>query len=244
MSDVDIIINVATQGAKSITDLSASLRSLNKGLVDLNIPLKKLDAHSQAVAKALGMGARSANDHAKTLKGLITNQKALGAETRRIRTEIGAYRAAIGFAGASNKSFADSARRSVNELKAMDRALRGMRIRAFGSDLRTTATRIQKIGKDAQFVGRSLMINLTAPIALFARTGFQQLVAVDKELVRLTKVLDNVALSADQATRKLGPGATSQQVQGLTNAFNSLNIELENEQEEHKRPNVVGERED
>jgi hypothetical protein len=35
MSDVDIIINVATQGAKSITDLSASLRSLNKGLVDL-----------------------------------------------------------------------------------------------------------------------------------------------------------------------------------------------------------------
>ena len=90
MSDVDIIINVATQGAKSITDLSASLRSLNKGLVDLNIPLKKLDAHSQAVAKALGIGARSANDHAKTLKGLITNQKALGAETKKIRTEIGA----------------------------------------------------------------------------------------------------------------------------------------------------------
>jgi hypothetical protein len=226
MSDVDIIINVATQGAKSITDLSASLRSLNKGLVDLNIPLKKLDAHSQAVAKALGMGARSANDHAKTLKGLITNQKALGAETRRIRTEIGAYRAAIGFAGSSNKSFADSARRSVTELKAMDRALRGMRIRAFGSDLRATSTRIQKIGKDAQFVGRSLMINLTAPLTLFARAGFQQLIAVDKELVRLTKVLDNVALSAEQANRKLGPGATPKQVQGLTNAFNNLNIEL------------------
>ena len=226
MSDVDIIINVATQGAKSITDLSASLRSLNKGLVDLNIPLKKLDAHSQAVAKALGMGARSANDHAKTLKGLITNQKALGAETRRIRTELGAYRAAISFAGASNKAFADSARKSVAELKAMDRALRGMRIRAFGSDLRATSTRIQKIGKDAQFVGRSLMINLTAPLTLFARVGFQQLLAVDKELVRLTKVLDNVALSADQANRKLGPGATSKQVQGLTDAFTSLNNEL------------------
>lgn len=226
MSDVDIIINVATQGAKSITDLSASLRSLNKGLVDLNIPLKKLDAHSQAVSKALGIGARSANDHAKTLKGLITNQKALGAETRRIRTEIGAYRAAIGFAGASNKAFADSARKSVTELKQMDRVLRGMRIRAFGSDLRATSTRIQRIGKDAQFVGRSLMINLTAPIALFARTGFQQLVAVDKELVRLTKVLDNVALSAEQANRKLGAGATPQQVKGLTDAFTSLNNEL------------------
>lgn len=226
MSDVDIIINVATQGAKSITDLSASLRSLNKGLVDLNIPLKKLDAHSQAVAKALGIGARSANDHAKSLKGLITNQKALGAETRRIRTEIGAYRAAIGFAGTSNKAFADSARKSVAELKQMDRALRGMRIRAFGSDLQATSTRIQKIGKDAQFVGRSLMINLTAPIALFARTGFQQLVAVDKELVRLTKVLDNVALSAEQANRKLGGGASPKQVQGLINAFNDLNNEL------------------
>ena len=226
MSDVDIIINVATQGAKSITDLSASLRSLNKGLVDLNIPLKKLDAHSQAVAKALGIGARSANDHAKTLKGLITNQKALGAETKRIRTEIGAYRAAIGFAGASNKAFGDSARKSVAELKQMDRALRGMRVRAFGSDLQATSLRIQKIGKDAQFVGRSLMINLTAPIALFARAGFQQLISVDKELVRLTKVLDSVALSADQANRKLGAGTTPKQVQGLTDAFTSLNNEL------------------
>jgi muramidase (phage lysozyme) len=192
----------------------------------LNIPLKKLDVHSQAVAKALGMGARSANDHAKTLKGLITNQKALGAETKRIRAEIGAYRAAIGFAGASNKAFGDSARKSVAELKAMDRALRGMRIRAFGSDLRATSTRIQKIGKDAQFVGRSLMINLTAPLTLFARVGFQQLIAVDKELVRLTKVLDNVALSADQANRKLGAGSTPKQVQGLTDAFTSLNNEL------------------
>ena len=226
MSDVDIIINVATQGAKSITDLSASLRSLNKGLVDLNIPLKKLDAHSQAVAKALGIGARSANDHAKTLKGLITNQKALGAETKRIRTEIGAYRAAIGFAGASNKAFGDSARKSVAELKQMDRALRGMRVRAFGSDLQATSLRIQKIGKDAQFVGRSLMINLTAPIELFARAGFQQLISVDKELVRLTKVLDSVALSADQANRKLGAGTTPKQVQGLTDAFTSLNNEL------------------
>lgn len=226
MSDVDIIINVATQGAKSITDLSASLRSLNKGLVDLNIPIKKLDAHSQAVAKALGMSARSANDHAKTLKGLIANQKALGAETKRVRTEIGAYRAVISFAGTSNKVFADSARKSVAELKAMDRALRGMRIRAFGSDLRATSTRIQKIGKDAQFVGRSLMINLTAPLTLFARSGFQQLLAVDKELVRLTKVLDNIAMSAEQANRKLGSGASPKQIKGLTDAFNNLNNEL------------------
>ena len=226
MSDVDIIINVATQGAKSITDLSASLRSLNKGLVDLNIPLKKLDAHSQAVAKAMGIGARSVNDHAKTLKGLIANQKALGAETKRVRTEIGAYRAAIGFAGANNKSFTDSARKAVTELKQMDRALRGMRIRAFGSDLRATSTRIQKIGKDAQFVGRSLMINLTAPLTLFARSGFQQLLAVDKELVRLTKVLDNVAMSAEQASRKLGSGASPEQIKSLTDAFNNLNNEL------------------
>ena len=226
MSDVDIIINVATQGAKSITDLSASLRSLNKGLTSLDIPLNKLDAHTTAVNKALGIGARSVNDHAKTLKGLVANQKALSAETKRIRTDIGSYRAAIGFASTSNKTFTKEANSTVASLKAIDRAMRGLRVRAFGSDLKSAATRIQKIGKDAQFVGRSLMINLTAPITLFARAGFQQLLAVDKELVRLTKVLDNVAMSAEQAQRKLGSGASPKQIQDLTSAFNNLNTEL------------------
>ena len=226
MSDVDIIINVATQGAKSITDLSASLRLLNKDLVNLNIPLKKLDAHTMAVNKALGLGASGANDHAKSIRGLVTNQKALGSETRRIKTEINAFRAAIGFAGSNNTKFAKEANAAIASLKGMGNAMRGLRIRAFGSDLRSSSLHLQKIGKDAQFVGRSLMINLTAPLTLFARTGFQQLLAVDKELVRLTKVLDNVAMSAEQAQRKLGDGASPDQVRGLVSAFDQLNNSL------------------
>lgn len=226
MSDVDIIINVATQGAKSITDLSASLRSLNKDLVNLNIPLKKLDAHTMAVNKALGLGASGANDHAKSIRGLVTNQKALGSETRRIKTEINAFRAAIGFAGSNNTKFAKEANATIASLKGMGNAMRGLRIRAFGSDLRSSSLHLQKIGKDAQFVGRSLMINLTAPLTLFARSGFQQLLSVDKELVRLTKVLDNVAMSAEQAQRKLGDGASPDQVRGLVSAYDQLNNSL------------------
>ena len=67
----------------------------------------------------------------------------------------------------------------------MGAGMRGARVRAFGSDISNVSLKMQKMGKDAQFVGRSLMINLTAPIMLFGRLGFQSLLAIDKESTRL-----------------------------------------------------------
>jgi len=229
MSDVDLIINVHTNGVKDITNLSAATRALALNLRGITVPMSKLDAHSRAVNKALGMTNRSMNDHAKTAKQMIANQKALSAETKRVQSNIKSYAMAIQSAGGTTTAFGRELIQSRNELKQFSSTLRGLRIRAFGSDLGSISLKLQRIGKDAQFVGRSLMINLTAPILLFARMGFQSLLKVDEQFVRLTKVLEGVAMTTDQANSKLkdylGPDK-EKRVKQMTDSFRELNTAL------------------
>lgn len=229
MSDVDLIINVHTNGIKDITNLSAATRALALNLRGITVPMTKLDAHSRAVSKALGMTNRSMNDHAKSVKQMVANQKALGAETKRVQSNIKSYAMAIQSAGGTHTVFGRELIQSRNELKAFSSTLRGLRIRAFGSDLASISLKLQRIGKDAQFVGRSLMINLTAPILLFARMGFQSLLKVDEQLVRLTKVLEGVAMSTEQADIKLkgysGPDKQAR-IKQMTDSFIRLNAAI------------------
>ncbi|CAB4192082.1 Phage tail tape measure protein, partial [uncultured Caudovirales phage] len=204
MSDVDLIINVHTNGIKDVANLSASVKALTANLREITIPMSKLDVQSRAVNKALGMTNRGMNDHAKTVKQLKENQRALGEESKRLKSNIIAYTGAIRAAGGPTTALGKELTSTKAHLQSMSAAMRGARVRAFGSDVSSISLRLQKMGKDAQFVGRSLMINLTAPIMLFGRLGFQSLLAVDKEATRLTKVFDSVAMSAEQAAMKVG----------------------------------------
>ena len=207
MSDVDLIINVHTNGIKDVANLSASVKALTANLRDITIPMSKLDVQSRAVNKALGMTNRGMGDHAKTIKGLKENQRALGEESKRLKVNIIAYTGAIRAAGGPTTALGKELTSTKTHLQAMSASMRGARVRAFGSDISSVSLRMQKMGKDAQFVGRSLMINLTAPIMLFARLGFQALLSIDKESTRLAKVFDSVAMSAEQAAMKIGLAA-------------------------------------
>lgn len=204
MSDVDLIINVHTNGIKDVANLSASVKALTANLREITIPMTKLDTQSRAVNKAIGITNRGMNDHAKTIKGLKENQRALGEESKRLKNNIVAYTGAIRAAGGPTTALGKELTSTKIRLQSMSAAMRGARVRAFGSDIASVSLRMQKMGKDAQFVGRSLMINLTAPIMLFARLGFQSLLKVDKEATRLSKVFDSVAMSAEQAAMKVG----------------------------------------
>ena len=204
MSDVDLIINVHTNGIKDVANLSASVKALTADLRAITIPMTKLDTQSRAVNKALGLTNHGMREHAKTIKELKENQRALGEESKRLKNNIVAYTGAIRAAGGPTTALGKELTSSKAHLQSMSAAMRGARVRAFGSDIASVSLRMQKMGKDAQFVGRSLMINLTAPIMLFGRLGFQSLLKVDKEATRLSKVFDSVAMSAEQAAMKVG----------------------------------------
>jgi tetratricopeptide (TPR) repeat protein len=230
MSDVDLIISVHTTGVKDIANLSASVRNLALNLKGVTVPMKALDTHAKAVNKALGITSKGVNQHANSLKELKRNQAALSEESKRLRSNIQNYNLAILKAGGPTTKLGKELTFAQNQLKAFSTTLRGLRIRSFGSDLSNISLRLQKMGKDAQFVGRSLMINLTAPLLLFARTGLQSLVKVDAALVRLTKVLEGVAMTAEQADKKLGKGLGGAErqaaIEKMVNSFKSLDSAL------------------
>ena len=230
MSDVDLIISVHTTGVKDIANLSASVRNLALGIKGVTVPMRSLDAHTKAVNKALGVTTRGVGQHATALKQLKANQAALSEESKRLRSNIQSYNTAILRAGGPTTKLGKELSSTQNQLRAFSTTLRGLRIRSFGSDLASISLRLQRMGKDAQFVGRSLMINLTAPLLLFARIGLQNLVKVDAALVRLTKVLEGVAMTAEQADRKLGGGLAGSErqaaIEKMVNSFKSLDSAL------------------
>lgn len=204
MSDVDVIIKVHTQGVQEIGNLSASLRNLSNTLRGINVPMSKLDTQSRAVNKALGITSRGIDQHAKSIKGLVQNQKILGAEQRRVATDLRSLKNAYALAGKETTDLGKSIGYTTRELAGFARTLRGLKIRAFGSDLQNISLKLTKMGKDAQFVGRSLLINLTLPIAAFGRTGLQTFIAIDREMTRLVKVSEDLASTMDIAAQKMG----------------------------------------
>ena len=204
MSDVDVIIQVHTQGVQQIANLSSSLRNLHTTLRGISVPMSKLDTQSRAVYKALGITSRGVNDHAKSIRGLVQNQKVLSGESRRLAADLKNLKNTYALVGRENTELGRQVGQTTRELKAFSATFRGMRLRAIGSDFQNISLRLTKIGKDAQFVGRSLLINLTLPLATFARTGLQTFLAIDTQLIRLTKVLEGVAPTLEIAAQKMG----------------------------------------
>lgn len=219
MSDIDLIIQTRVDGIKDITSLSSSLKFLNTSVKGVFVPMSKLDSHTRALNKALAIGAKGAREHATNLKGLRENQKVLREETRRLTKDIRAMQSLL--SRGRNTSIINPD--SLAALKQMRTILKSTRLRAFSSDIQSIGLSLKKLGKDAQFVGRSLMINLTAPIALFSRFGLQSLRDYDREAVRLTKVLENVAMTTEQAMLKTGiPDASNAKVIEFTDNFQKL----------------------
>ena len=222
MADIDLIIAVHTDGIKQVADLSASLRQLNTSIHGVFVPMAKMDAHTRALNKALGVGSRGAREHATSLRQLKANQQILGAETKKLTRDIKAMQAAMKAGGATQ--FINP--RSIAQLKQLSSALKNAKLRAFSSDMQNIGLGLKKLGKDAQFVGRSLMINLTAPFTLMARYGLKALTDIDKEAIRLTKVMDGVAMSIEQAMAKTGQNADSELVKELTQNYEFLDKAL------------------
>lgn len=201
MSDVDIVIDVATTNVKNVYNLSNALQGLNRVVAGATNPMKNLDARSRALSRAIGSSEGSLRAHAKTVSEVTKNNAILTSELSRVRNEIKGLGASYKYATGTS---AEWRAQSLKDLKAYEAGLKQVRIRALTEDLKSLSQEQKRLGKDAQFVGRSLIIGLTTPIMMFSRYALQSLVSVDKEFVRLNKVLESVAPNLEMAAKKMG----------------------------------------
>lgn len=194
--DDNIRFNVVVSGEEQIKDLSVSLRNLiatNKGLTNQT---KSMDSAQRALSRAIGVTSKGLGEHAKTLRQVVSNQKALGSEIHRVQSE--ARRVTQTIKHLNNELDRKSARQFASGMRGVASSLRGIKARALVSDLRSLSLQMKKAGKDAQFVGRSLIIGLTTPMLLFARRGVDSLKSYSKEFTRMQKILSTGMKGIDQ----------------------------------------------
>lgn len=201
MADANIVLEIATLGVDKIQNLSNALQQLHRTLDGVKNPMRNLDARSRALSAAVGSSGSSLNNYAKSVSQLARNQAVLSNELGRVSKDLKNIGRDYQFAAGTSRAFKKQA---VSDLQQYQQALKGIKARALVSDLKAVAQEQKRLGKDAQFVGRSLIIGLTTPIMGFARIGLQSLVAIDKEFVRLNKVLEGVAPNLDAASKKIG----------------------------------------
>lgn len=196
MASEDIDINVVVSGKEDLQNLSVTMRNLLLSSKNLAAGTRNLDSRQRGLNALFGSGQKHAGDYAKSLRETINNQKILGQEIQKTSADIRRFNAAVrsGVGGTGLPAL-------VSNLDKTNKALKASRVRLFASDLRSVGIEMKRVGKDAQFVGRSLIIGLTAPVIAFGRAGVQNFYAVEKQLVRLEKLLGTSREKFDGLTR-------------------------------------------
>lgn len=205
MADETIDINVVVTGKEDLQNLSVAMRNLVLGTKGLSSSTRSLDARQRALNSIFGNGRKSAGDYAKSLRETVANQKLLGQEINKTTADIKRFNSALN-AGKGGAGLAGM----VSNLEKVNKNLKSSKFRMLASDLRSVGIEMKRIGKDSQFVGRSLIIGLTAPIIAFGRIGVQNFYAVEKQLVRLQKLL----------------GVAREDIAGLTKEVESMSYEF------------------
>jgi TP901 family phage tail tape measure protein len=220
MAAEDIVIGVNVHGEDKLYRLSNAVNQLNAALSKTKNPTQALNAASRGLSAAIGSTGRSMNDHAKTVSQMMRNQAALSTESKKVARDIADLKKNI-------SQLSNEEKRAIPQMQQYAKALNSIKARALVSDLKAISQEQKRLGKDAQFVGRSLIIGLTTPLVGIGRMGLQSLVAIDKEFVRLNKVLESVAPNAEKAMQKLGDAATPERVNAMVDSFNELDKSLD-----------------
>lgn len=218
MVNNNIDINVIVNGEEQLKNLSVALRRVVLESTGLIKSTTVLDARQKALNAALGHTGRSFNDHAKTLRQAAANQAILSDEIKRTTAELTRLKS-LGATSIYNSISGKSI--DVSNLEKTSKALKSIKARALISDLRSVGQEMKRLGKDAQFVGRSLIIGLTTPVIAFGRVGLQNFYAIDKQLVRLQKLLSRPLISQVDESGEVQKG-----LEDITNAATELSYEF------------------
>lgn len=196
----DIIINLQVNNLNQLNALSNGLRQLNANLANNAKSIRNLDANQQALNKAMGVGSSGVNNHAKSISQLIANQSTLSNEIRRTTSDIRSM-------SRSYNTATDVQKGAVSSLQQYNNTLKGVKARAFASDLKSIAYEMVRTGKEAQWTGRQLTTALTGSMLFFGRIALATFSAVDKQLTLLDKLLENVSMNTERAYIKMGISA-------------------------------------
>ena len=188
---------------KGIAVLEDSAKGLTSQFPRLTGAAKELNKAFVGEAQSLKMLARNQKIFKRDIKGQVAGMKTMRGQTQRGTQAWRAYS------------------REITKLRF---DLRKLPLRKLGTDLRNVSRNATSAAKNMQWLGRQMMVGVTAPIGIALRFMMQSFESFERQFVRTKKILDISGPSADALKDKIldlssALGASSSIVAGLTSDF-------------------------
>ena len=203
-------LNELGQLRSSILQLTGSTAKYKQAAMSLSDTFGKLEGAAQDIQKVFF-------GHATTLKQVVRNQKIFKNE---IKDQTHLLQKARSETVIGSKSW----RVYTAEIVKLRKQMSGIPLRKLGTDLRSVGNLALKKSKDLQWVGRQMVVGITAPIGIALRMAMQGFEAFEKQFVRTTKILGITGNEADDLRVKMKNlstelGVSRSIVAGLTSDF-------------------------
>ena len=190
MAADDINLNIVVNGEEQLREVANSVRNLIAANQGLQRATKGMDGAQRALSQAFGVTSKGIGEHARSVKELRQNQRILRNESKLVENNLKSVRAELKKQKTTTGTVSEATKDFEVQLRRVKRTLDSVRPKALTNDLKSLSLAIKKAGKDAQFVGRSLIIGLTTPLIGFANRGIDALKAFDREFIRFKKIAD------------------------------------------------------
>tara|TARA_B110001454_G_scaffold81065_1_gene78155 strand:+ start:2914 stop:9021 length:6108 start_codon:yes stop_codon:yes gene_type:complete len=185
-TQLDFRINVG--GLNHLGRLNSEVLQLRKGILQTKPASQGLTAAFQKQKGAAGQITKIFYGQAQSLKQLVRNQKIF---RREINSQVNALRAARKAVKGNAQSFAIL----TQQLRKAKRQMRSLPLRKLGTDLTHLSKKAVNAGKNMQWVGRQMMVGITAPMGMLLRMGMRSMESFEKQAMRTRKIL---ALTEDE----------------------------------------------
>ena len=222
--ETELNFRVQVQGLNQLGQLRSSVMKLSGGtkrLVDSSMALGNAFPKLEGAAKDL---QKIYFGQAQTMKQLVRNQKIF---KNTIKAETGFMRAAR-----KETKFGSNAWRAYTaEMIRARKQMSSLPLRKLGTDLRNVADTMLRRGKDLQWIGRQMIVGISAPLGLMMRSALQSFEAFEKQFVRTRKILglsETAARSFSKTMLEISTrmGASRSIVAGLTSDFAQMGTKL------------------
>src|SRR6056300_1026739 len=164
MAADDINLNIVVNGEEQLREVANSVRNLIAANQGLQRATKGMDGAQRALSQAFGVTSKGVGEHARSIKELRQNQRILRNESKLVENNLKSVRAELKKQKTTTGTVSEATKDFEVQLRRVKRTLDSVRPKALTNDLKSLSLAIKKAGKDAQFVGRSLIIGLTTPL--------------------------------------------------------------------------------
>ncbi len=194
--ETNLEFTVKVGGLNELGQLRASVLKLKAGTVELK------DA-SMALSQVFPKLEGEAKDIQKIFFGQATTMKMLVRNNKVFRNEIKTQVRLLRDARKETKFGGTAWKTYTRELVKARRQMSSLPLRKLGTDLRNVTNLMLKRAKDLQWVGRQMIVGITAPLGIMMRTAMQSFEAFEKQFVRTKKILGLAETAAASLRQKM-----------------------------------------